>query len=73
MQNSFFASSYHSGRIMLASVSAPERIDQPIFNRITKKEKPNRPKIIDGIPAKLSVPKRTILEKAPSRVYSVRK
>src|SRR5688500_1917870 len=46
------------GRIMNASVRPPARIDHPKPRTSTKKTKPNRPKMIDGTPARHSAPKR---------------
>ena len=60
------------GRIIAASVSPPERIDQPIPSVMTKKTKPNRPKMMLGTPASDSVPNRMNLVSRPSRVNSVR-
>jgi hypothetical protein len=48
-------------------------MDHPIFSRMTKKTNPKSPKIIEGTPARQSVPKRIIRLIFPSRVYSLRK
>jgi hypothetical protein len=61
------------GKIMAANVNPPERIDHPIFSQMTKKTNPNNPKIIEGTPAKQSVPKRIMRLILLSLVYSLRK
>ena len=61
------------GRIMEAKVRLPLRIDQPNFNLVTNRIKPKSPKIIEGIPAKQSAPKRMMRVIRPSRVYSFKK
>ena len=57
---------------MRASVSAPEITDRPMPSAITKKTNPNSPKMIDGMPARQSAPKRMTIVILPSRRYSVR-
>jgi hypothetical protein len=61
------------GRIIAAKVSPPERMDHPILRVITKKTNPNKPKMIDGTPARQSVPNRMMRLIRLSRVYSLRK
>ncbi len=61
------------GRIITARVKPPESIDQPKLRCITKKINPNSPKMMEGIPARQSVPKRIIRLIWLSLVYSVRK
>jgi hypothetical protein len=61
------------GKIIAANVNPPERMDHPMFSRMTKKTNPNRPKIIDGTPARQSVPKRITRLVLLSLVYSLRK
>jgi len=69
----FFSRADDGGKIMAASVNPPERMDHPIFKRMTKKTNPNKPKIMEGTPARQSVPKRIIRLILLSRVYSVKK
>jgi hypothetical protein len=61
------------GKIMAAKVNPPERMDHPILSRMTKKTNPKSPKIMEGTPARQSVPKRIIRLILLSRVYSLRK
>jgi hypothetical protein len=61
------------GKIMAASVNPPERMDHPIFKRMTKKTNPNKPKIMEGTPARQSVPKRIMRLTLLSLVYSLKK
>ena len=58
------------GNVIKASVSPPARIDQPKPSVRTNSTKPNSPKMIDGTPAKHSVPKRMVRVSRLSRVYS---
>jgi hypothetical protein len=58
---------------MAAKVNPPERIDHPILSLMTKKTNPNNPKIMEGTPARQSVPKRIIRLILLSLVYSLRK
>ena len=60
------------GRIMKARVRPPLRIDQPNLSLVTKRMKPKRPKMIEGMPARQSAPKRMIRVTGPPQVYSVR-
>ncbi|CSI82246.1 Uncharacterised protein [Vibrio cholerae] len=62
-----------TGRIKILRVNAPERIEKPKPKIATKKVIPNRPKMIEGIPASDSVQKRMILTKRlPTLAYSVK-
>jgi hypothetical protein len=61
------------GKIIAAKVNPPERIDQPMFKKMTKKTNPKSPKMMEGTPAKQSVPKRMIRLIRLSLVYSLRK
>jgi hypothetical protein len=61
------------GKIMKAKVKPPLKIDQPNFNLVTKRIKPKRPKMMEGIPARHSEPNRITLVMRLSEVYSVRK
>ena len=61
------------GKIMAAKVNPPERMDHPILSLMTKKTNPNNPKIMEGTPARQSVPKRIIRLVLLSLVYSLRK
>jgi hypothetical protein len=58
---------------MAAKVNPPERIDHPILSLMTKKTNPNNPKIMEGTPARQSVPKRIMRLILLSLVYSLRK
>ncbi len=60
------------GRIMKVTVSVPESKPTPISKYITKSIKPNSPKMIDGIPANVSVPNLRISLKRLCRAYSVK-
>ncbi len=60
------------GNVMNASVTPPARIDHPKPSVRTNSTKPKRPKMIDGTPARHSVPKRMMRVSGPSRVYSTR-
>ena len=60
------------GSSMIVMVSVPEIRPIPILRIVTKTMKPKSPKMIEGIPARVSVPKRRILTSIPCRVYSVR-
>ena len=55
------------GRIMKARVSPPQRMDQPNLSVVTKKMKPKRPKMIEGMPARQSAPKRMTRVTGPPR------
>src|SRR4030043_2181632 len=61
------------GKIMAAKVNPPERIDHPMLSLMTKKTNPNNPKIMEGTPARQSVPKRIMRLILLSLVYSLRK
>jgi hypothetical protein len=61
------------GKIIAANVNPPERMDHPMFRRMTKKTNPNNPKMIEGTPARQSVPKRIIRLVLLSLVYSLKK
>jgi hypothetical protein len=61
------------GKIIAARVKPPERIDHPILRVMTKKTNPKSPKIMDGIPARQSVPNRMRRLIRLSRVYSLKK
>jgi hypothetical protein len=61
------------GKIMAAKVNPPERMDHPILSRMTKKTNPNNPKIMEGTPARQSVPKRIMRLILLSLVYSLKK
>jgi hypothetical protein len=58
---------------MAAKVNPPERIDHPILSLMTKKTNPNNPKIMEGTPARQSVPKRMTRLILLSLVYSLKK
>jgi hypothetical protein len=58
---------------MAAKVNPPERIDHPMLSLMTKKTNPNNPKIMEGTPARQSVPKRIMRLILLSLVYSLRK
>jgi hypothetical protein len=58
---------------MAAKVNPPERMDHPIFSWMTKKTNPNNPKMMEGTPARQSVPKRIIRLILLSLVYSLKK
>jgi hypothetical protein len=58
---------------MAVRVNPPERMDHPILSLMTKKTNPNNPKIIEGTPARQSVPKRIMRLILLSLVYSLRK
>jgi hypothetical protein len=58
---------------MAAKVNPPERIDHPKLSLMTKKTNPNNPKIMEGTPARQSVPKRIMRLILLSLVYSLRK
>jgi hypothetical protein len=57
---------------MKARVSPPLRMDQPNFSLVTNRMNPKRPKMIEGMPARQSAPKRMIRVTRLSQVYSVR-
>jgi hypothetical protein len=61
------------GRIIAARVKPPDRMDHPMLRKMTKKTNPNNPKIMEGTPARQSVPKRMIRLIWLSLVYSLRK
>ena len=48
------------------------RMDQQNRSLVTKRMKPNRPKMIEGMPARHSAPKRMTRVTGPPQVYSVR-
>jgi hypothetical protein len=48
-------------------------MDHPMLRKMTKKTKPKSPKMMEGTPAKQSVPKRIIWLIRLSLVYSLRK
>jgi hypothetical protein len=60
------------GKIMRARLNPPDMIDHPIPRIVTKKINPNKPNIIEGTPARQSVPKRISLVTLDSRVNSTR-
>jgi hypothetical protein len=62
-----------TGRFIAAKVKPPDRMDHPMLRKMTKNANPNNPKIIEGTPARQSVPKRIIRLTRLSRVYSMRK
>src|SRR4030065_601902 len=61
------------GKIIAARVKPPERIDHPMLRVMTKKTNPKSPKMMDGIPARQSVPNRMRRLIRLSRVYSLKK
>jgi hypothetical protein len=60
------------GSTISARVRPPEMTDQPKPRKITKNTKPNNPKIIEGIPARISVKNRIRITPFPLPAYSLK-
>ena len=61
-----------TGSVMIASVSDPARIDDPMPSASTNSPSPNRPYTIDGTPARLMIARRIMRVNLLSRAYSLR-
>ena len=60
------------GSTMKAKVTQPASSDTFQLNATTNRPKPNRPKTIDGTPARLAIESRTNRMNGPSFAYSLR-
>ena len=60
------------GNTMNAMVSQPASNETPKFSAMTNMPKPNRPKTIEGTPARLMIDRRRKRMNGPSVAYSLR-